>query len=141
LTDELSKLLGVDVAIETEAGGGKEFATVSRITGDVRDLLGVEEAKKVAGAGGEAPASVAGTIKSVDGMLQKYDPQIGTILDKVPPLQDSATRTLEGVADTLEDNKEHINEIIADVGGITKTVNDELNTVLVELAATLEKVK
>lgn len=141
LAEDLRKLLGVNEAVAAEQGGGEEFASVARITGDVRGLLGVEEAKKEAAAGGDAPANVENVIASVDGMLEKYDPQIGTILDKVPPLQDSATRTLNGVANTLNDNKEHIDKIIADVGGITTTVNEDLGKLLEELTATLEEVK
>lgn len=141
LAEDLRKLLGVDEAVKVEEAGGKEFASVTRITGDVRDLLGVEEAKANAAAGGTAPANVENIIANVDGMLNKYDPQIGTILDKVPPLQDSATRTLNGIAGTLEDNRGHIDKIIADVSGITGTINNDLDQLLEEVAATLQEVK
>ena len=68
--------------------GRQEFASVSRITGDVRDLLGVEESEvaKAAG-GGPDPANVENVIASVDSMLDGTTGRIETILDKVPPLQ------------------------------------------------------
>jgi ABC-type transporter Mla subunit MlaD len=139
LTEDLAKLLGVDEAEKAAAAGGEELPSVTRITGDVRDLLGVKQAKAVAG--GADPANVENIIGNVDGMLEKYDPQIGTILEKVPPLQDSATRVMTGVATTLEDNKENIDKIASDVSGVTATLNQELEATLAALTATLEHVQ
>lgn len=139
LTEDLAKLLGVEEAEKAAAAGGEELPSVTRITGDVRDLLGVKQAKAVAG--GADPANVENIIGNVDGMLEKYDPQIGTILEKVPPLQDSATRVMTGVATTLEDNKENIDKIASDVSGVTATLNQELETALAALTATLEHVQ
>lgn len=141
LAEDLRKLLGVEAAIETEASGGKEFASVSRITGDVRDLLGVEEAKAKAAGGGPDPANVENVIASVDSMLDGYDRQIETILDKVPPLQESATRALDGVARTVTDNKANIDGIIKNLNEITGTVSKDLETLLVTLEQTLAQVK
>lgn len=141
LTEDLSTLLGVEQAAKEEAAGGKALPSVTRITGDVRDLLGVEQAKTAAAAGGTEPANVENVIGNVNGMIDKYDPQIGTILDKVPPLQDSATRVMTGVATTLEENKANINQITANVGGITGTVNRDLDKILADLQSTLEQVK
>ena len=141
LTEDLGKILGVDEAVKAEAAGGEALPSVTRITGDVRDLLGVKQAKAVAASGGADPANVEKVIGSVNGMMEKYDPQIGTILDKVPPLQDSATRVMTGVSTTLEDNKESIGKITANVGGITETVNRDLDKILADLSATLEQVK
>ena len=137
LAEDLKKLLGVDDAVETELSGGKEFASVARITGDVRDLLGVEESKKEALESGVPPANVENVIASVDGMIEKYDPQIGTILDKVPPLQDSATAALN----TIGDNKAEIDGILENVNGITHTVNEELDAILAKLDETLVQVR
>jgi ABC-type transporter Mla subunit MlaD len=139
LTEDLAKLLGVEEAEKAAAAGGEELPSVTRITGDVRDLLGVKQAKAVAG--GADPANVENIIGNVDGMLEKYDPQIGTILEKVPPLQDSATRVMTGVATTLEDNKENIDKIASDVSGVTATLNQELEATLAALTATLEHVQ
>ncbi|MBX3178930.1 MAG: MCE family protein [Candidatus Hydrogenedentes bacterium] len=141
LAEDLRRLLGVEAAIETEASGGKEFASVSRITGDVRDLLGVEEAKAKAAGGGPDPANVENVIASVDSMLDGYDRQIETILDKVPPLQESATRALDGVARTVTDNKANIDGIIKNLNEITGTVSKDLETLLVTLEQTLAQVK
>ena len=140
LTEDLSKILGVDEAEKAEAATGEALPSVTRITGDVRDLLGVKQAKAEAAAGGGDPASVEGVISSVDGMMDKYDPQIGVILDKVPPLQESATRVMTGVATTLEDNKENIDTIAKDVSGITASLNKEMEKTLASLSATLEKI-
>ncbi len=141
LTEDLRKLLGVEDALATEAGGGDEFASVTKITDDVRELLGVKQAKKEAAAGGEAPANIEGVISDVDGMLEGYDAQIGTILDKVPPLQDSATRALDGVAKTVSDNKEEIDGIISNLNEITGAVSEDLETLLGTLEQTLAQVK
>lgn len=139
LTEDLAKLLGVEEAEKAAAASGEEIPSVTRITGDVRDLLGVKQAK--AEAGGADPANVENIIGNVDGMLEKYDPQIGTILEKVPPLQDSATRVMTGVATTLEDNKENIDKIATDVSGVTATLNQELEATLAALTSTLERVQ
>ena len=141
LAEDLRELLGVEAAVKTEEVGGEEFASVARITGDVRDLLGVEEAKVEAAAGGAAPANVEDMIANVDGMLEGYDEQIGTILDKVPPLQDSATRALDGVAKTVSDNKEEIDGIIANLNEITGAVSEDLESLLGTLEQTLAQVK
>lgn len=141
ITEDFSKLLGVEEAIKAQAENGAPLPTITRITGDVRDLLGVEEARAAADGGDADPANVEQVIGSVNGMLAKYDPQIGTILDKVPPLQDSATRVMTGVATTLDDNKEQINKITENVAGITGTVNRDLDKILADLQSTLEQVK
>jgi len=141
LTEDLRKLLGVEDALAAEGSGGEEFASVTKITDDVRELLGVKQAKKDAAAGGDAPANVEGVISSVDGMLEGYDQQIGTILEKVPPLQDSATRALDGVAKTVSDNKEQIDGIIRNLNEITGAVSEDLESLLSTLEQTLAQVK
>ena len=141
LTEDLRKLLGVEDALAAETGGGDEFASVTKITDDVRELLGVKQAKAKAAAGGAAPANVEGIISDVGGMLEGYDAQIGTILDKVPPLQDSATRALDGVAKTVTDNKEEIDGIIANLNEITGTVSKDLEGLLGALEQTLVQVQ
>lgn len=142
LAEDLRKLLGVEAALETEEAGGREFASVTRITGDVRDLLGVEKAVAEAEAGnGVGPANVENVVADVDTMLKGYDQQIGTILDKVPPLQDSATRALDGVANTVSDNKAEIDGIIQNLNKITGTVSEDLEKLLVTLDQTLAHVK
>lgn len=141
IAQDLDKLLGVEEAEKAAAAGGDPLPSVVRITGDVRELLGVKQAKAAATAGGADPANVENVIGNVNVMLEKYDPQIGTILEKVPPLQDSATRVMTGVATTLEDNKANIDQITANVGGITSTVNRDLDKILADLSATLSQVK
>lgn len=48
---------------------------------------------------------------------------------------------MTGVATTLEDNKANIDQITANVGGITSTVNRDLDKILADLSATLSQVK
>lgn len=141
LTEDLGKLLGVEAAEKAAAESGGELPSVTRITEDVRELLGVKQAKAEAAAGGADPASVEKAIGGVTNMVEKYDPQIGTILDKIPPLQDSATRVLDGAAVALADNKANIDQIAANISGITGTVNRDLDKILTDLSATLTRVK
>lgn len=141
LTEDLGKLLGVEAAEKAAAESGGELPSVTRITEDVRELLGVKQAKAEAAAGGADPASVEKAIGGVTNMVEKYDPQIGTILEKVPPLQDSATRVLDGAATALEDNRANIDQIAANISGITGTVNRDLDKILADLSATLTQVK
>lgn len=92
LTGRSCQAARVEEAEKEKRRPGDPLPSVTRITGDVRDSLGVKQAKAEAVAGGADPANVENIIGNVDGMLERYDPQIGTILEKVPPLQDSVTR-------------------------------------------------
>lgn len=141
LAEDLRTLLGVEEAMKEEAAGGDEFASVERVVDDLRGLLGWKQAKNEAAAGGADPANVENMLSDVDGMLEGYDQQIGVILDKVPPLQDSATRALDGVAKTVSDNKEQIDGIISNLNEITGAVSEDLESLLSTLEQTLAQVK
>lgn len=141
LAEDLRALLGVEDAVAAEEAGGDEFASVEQVVDDLRELLGVKPAMNEAAAGGAAPANVEKVIANVDGMLDNYDQQIGTILDKVPPLQDSATRALDGVASTVTENREQIDGIVSNLNEITGTVSKDLDALLATLEDTLAQVK
>ena len=51
ITQDVRNLLGVKEAEQREASGEQEMASVTRITQDLRDMLGVQEAKAAEAAG------------------------------------------------------------------------------------------
>jgi ABC-type transporter Mla subunit MlaD len=148
LAADVRTLLGMKEALDREAGGGEEAIRITAMLEDLRKLLGVEDAINEEAVGGNGFTSVAdltgevsGVIGGVDSTLEEMKPQLETILDKVPPLQDAATDVMTGVSETLEGNRENIDDIMANVAGITTTVDEDLDKILDDLGGTLERVK
>ncbi len=138
ITGDVRELMGIEAAIEEAAAGGGELATLALIAKDVRKLLGVSEAEEKAEAAGDELPSVVALTGQLGEMLERYQPNMDRIIEKVEAMQDEATALLGQLNSTLEDNRGNIDTIVADVAQILDSVNEELDGLLETLQSTLD---
>lgn len=121
LIGDLRDLLGVEEAKEQEAASGEEWAKLTSITKDVRDLLGVEEAAKQEAAGEGEAANVT---------------RIMADLRKFLGVQEALKKEAEGTGELVE-----ITQITEDVGKIFKKYEPQLQGIVEKVPAMQDSVQ
>lgn len=138
---DLRKLLGVEEVLAGEANGGDELASVSKLTGDIRDLIGVPEAKAAEAAGTDEFVSLADITGNVGDIFDKYEPEIGQIIEGVDPLLEDAKKLLNQLNNILSDNRDSIDGSLESVEKITSDLSEKLEDLLASLQTTLDNTK
>ena len=110
LIGDLRDLLGVEDALETEEEGGEEMASVTRLTSDLRKFLGIQEAL-------EEAASEGGEVPSLSAITGDVRELLGVEAGLAAEAQGEAEFT------SLED-------ILNDVDGLFTTYEPQLTDIL-----------
>lgn len=127
-------LVASGAVIPTGAGGlfdqaGQVARSVTDILQDVKDLVGVEEAKQKETAGEEEMVTITALIRSVDKTLNEGDKlvadirdvvsdkkgDISDILKKVKEVEDAARKLVEDLNATVAENREPLKGAVAGV--------------------------
>lgn len=118
---DLRKLLGVQEAVAEEEAGGEEFANVTRITSDVRKLMGVEEAEAAEEAGEREMPTATAIVGDVRDLLGVEEAKAA-----------EAAGTGEMVA---------LTDITADVEGLFDKYEPELEKIIEDVGPVMDSVK
>jgi phospholipid/cholesterol/gamma-HCH transport system substrate-binding protein len=141
LAGDLRKLLGVQDALEEEETGGAELASVAKVTGDVRDLIGVPEAKAAEAAGEDEFISLTDVTGEVGDIFDKYEPELGEIIEGIDPLVASAQDLLNELNSVLTDNRESIDGSLEGVESIVSELDENLEDLMASLQTTMDNAK
>ena len=127
--DDVMEFMGVDLALEEEKTEGKHFARLKDITGSAQAAL--DEGVKV--------------VQDVQGILEREDETISSILSKITDIEDAALEVTNDIASMVKENRPTIEQGLDDA---TKTiavgrealekVSAELETLLESLQSTLQ---
>jgi len=138
IMSDMRRFLGIEDAVKTEEAGGTEMASLTRITQDLRDFLGVQEAKAEEAAGeGEGLIVLTDITASVDGLFERYQPQLDEIVAKIPAIEDSAKELLDQINALLSDNRGNIDATLEGVAGLLEKLNAEIDGLIAELKGVL----
>lgn len=137
ITQDVRDLLGVKEAQTKEAAGQGEAANVTRIMDDLRKFLGVQEAQKKEAAGTGELVELTQITEDVQKMFKKAEPQLETILDKVPAMQDSVQKLLDQLNAFLGDNRGNLDKTLQGVTDIVTKLRDQSQELLDSLKGTL----
>lgn len=126
LLGDVRDFLGVEEAKNREASGEQEFAKLNRIAADIREALGK---------GNEM-------LDNVTGILEDRKPDVENILKKVTEIEDSAKEMVDQLNGILKENRQPIKDGVAQAQDILEDagkVVDGLSADLEKLMAALQK--
>ncbi len=138
LTADLRMFLGIQAALQEQAENGGDLPSLTTITKDVRELLGVEEGRTAEEAGEAEFTSLADILNDVDGLFATYEPQLTEILAGVDPILTNTDTLLVEVNDLLKDNRQNIDSAITGLDDLITKLNKELGAMADALKSTLE---